>query len=171
MEDNIYKLNAINSNVLSEELLNYLLEQFPLGNSIIHGRGHWLRVLYNGRLLAKETKANLNVVELFAVIHDCKRDNEHFDLKHGRRAAEYVYQIQGKFFNINNTELEMLVEACKYHSDGLTKGNPTIQTCWDSDRLDLGRVGIKPTANKLCTEVAKREDILNAAYLRSIDKH
>ncbi len=56
------------------------------------------RVLYNGRLLAQETKANIGIVELFAVIHDCKRDNKYFDLQHGRRAAEYIYQIQGKFF-------------------------------------------------------------------------
>jgi uncharacterized protein len=25
----------------------------------------------------------------------------------------------------------------------------TIQTCWDADRLDLGRVGIKPAAQFL----------------------
>ena len=171
MKDNIYSLNAINSKVLTEELLNRLLEQFPLGSSTIHGKKHWLRVLYNGRLLAKETGANLNVVELFAVMHDCKRNNEHFDLEHGKRAAEYVYQIQGKLFNIHHTELEMLVEACKYHTDGLTNGNSTIQTCWDSDRLDLGRVGIKPAPDKLCTEVAKRKEVLDAAYIRSIDKH
>ena len=53
-----------------------------------------MRVLYNGRILAKETGANLNVVELFAVMHDCKRDNEHYDLDHGRRAAEYVHEIR-----------------------------------------------------------------------------
>ena len=168
MKENIFSLNANNSKVLTEELFNHLLKQFPLGNSTIHGEKHWLRVLYNGRLLAKETGANLNIVELFAVMHDCKRDNEHFDLKHGRRAAEYVHEIRGKWFNINDSEIEMLVEACTYHSDGLTNGNSTIQTCWDSDRLDLGRVGIKPAPDKLCTEVAKRKDVLEAAYNRSI---
>ena len=50
----------------------------------------WMRVLYNGRMLAKETGANLNVVELFAIIHDCQRDNDSYDLNHGRRAAQYV---------------------------------------------------------------------------------
>ena len=69
--------------------IDHLLEQFPLGNSVIHGKDHWMRVLYNGRMLTRETGANLNVVELFSIIHDCKRDNDDYDLEHGRRAAEY----------------------------------------------------------------------------------
>ena len=164
-----YSLNADTSKVLSNELLNHLLEQFPLGNSIIHGKGHWMRVLYNGRMIAKETGANLNVVELFAVMHDCQRDNEHYDLEHGRRAAKYVHEIRGKWFDITDKETELLVEACKYHSDGLVEGNITIQTCWDSDRLELGRVGIKPSPQRLCTEFAKRKDVIEAAYKRSIN--
>ena len=79
-----------NSKVLSIELLDHLLEQFPLGSSVIHGKDHWMRVLYNGRMLTRETGANLNVVELFSIIHDCKRDNDDYDLEHGRRAAEYA---------------------------------------------------------------------------------
>ena len=85
-----YSLDADTSKVLTDELLHHLLEQFPLGNSVIHGEGHWMRVLYNGRMLAKETGANLKVVELFALIHDCQRDNDDYDLEHGRKAAEYV---------------------------------------------------------------------------------
>jgi len=36
-----------------------------------------------------------------------------------------------------------------HHSDGAVDADPTIQTCWDADRLDLGRVGIKPAAKYL----------------------
>ena len=43
----VFKLNADNSKVLSQDLLNHLLEQFPLGHSTIHGEDHWMRVLYN----------------------------------------------------------------------------------------------------------------------------
>ena len=60
-------------------------------------------------------------------------------------------------------------EACKYHSDGLVEGDITVQTCWDSDRLELGRVGIKPSPQRLCTEFAKRKDVIAAAYKRSIN--
>ena len=166
---NLFKFNADTSKVLTQELLDHLLEQFPLGNSLIHGEDHWMRVLYNGRMLAKETGANLNVVELFAIMHDCKRDNEDFDLEHGRRAAEYVNEIRDKWLDINEKETDLLIEACKYHSDGLVEADITVQTCWDSDRLDLGRVGIKPSPDRLCTKVARRSDVIEEAYRRSIN--
>ncbi len=166
--ESMYKLNADNSNVLSQKLLNHLLKQFPLRSSTLHGEDHWLRVLYNGRILAKETGANINVVELFAIIHDCQRDNEGYDLKHGRRAAEYVNKIRDKWLQINDKETDLLVEACKYHSDGFTEADITVQTCWDADRLDLGRVGIRPSPDRLCTEMAKRTHTINLAFQRSI---
>ena len=163
----LFKLNADASKVLSQELLDHLLKQFPLGSSTIHGEDHWMRVLYNGRMLAKETGANLNVVELFALIHDCQRDNDDYDLEHGRRAAEYVNDIYDKWLDINGKEKELLIEACKYHSDGLIDADITVQTCWDSDRLDLGRVGIYPSPERLCTEPAKRKEVIENAYKRS----
>ena len=169
MEMPIYSLEIQNSKVLSYKLFDHLFKQFPLGDSVIHGKDHWLRVLYNGRMIAKENGANINVVELFAIIHDCKRDNDNFDLEHGRKAADYIMTIHEEWLNINKQERDLLVEACRYHSDGLIDGDITIQTCWDSDRLDLGRVGIKPVADRLCTEIAKRKDFIEAAYLRSIN--
>ena len=41
-------------------MLHHLLDQFPLGNSVIHGEGHWMRVLYNGRMIAEETGAKVD---------------------------------------------------------------------------------------------------------------
>ena len=120
-------------------------------------------------MLAKETGANLNVVELFALIHDCQRDNDDYDLEHGRRAAEYVNDIYDEWLDIDKKEKELLIEACKYHSDGLIDADITVQTCWDSDRLDLGRVGIKPSSERLCTEAARRSDVIEKAYKRSIN--
>ena len=109
------------------------------------------------------------MVELFAIIHDCQRDNDNYDLQHGRRAAEYVYKIRNRWLKINEKEMGLLAEACEYHSDGLIDADITIQTCWDSDRLDLGRVGIKPSPDRLCTVIAKRSDVMEAAYRRSIN--
>jgi uncharacterized protein len=43
----------------------------------------------------------------------------------------------------------------------------TIQTCWDSDRLDLGRVGITPHPRRLCTEAAKRPTTIKWADARA----
>ncbi len=50
-----------------------------------------------------------------------------------------------------------------HHTDGLTEANVTIQVCWDADRLDLGRVGIIPAPNKLCTPAAKKPKMLKWA--------
>ena len=78
---------------------------------------------------------------------------------------------RGKWFDITDEETELLVDACKYHSDGLVEGDITIQTCWDADRLELGRVGIKPSPERLCTEFSKRKDVIEEAYKRSINKN
>ena len=134
-----------------------------------HGFGHWMRVLHNGRLLAGMENANLGVVELFCLLHDTQRQNERIDPSHGRRAARYAEALRGIWFDINDEEMELLTEALEYHSDGYTDGDITVQVCWDADRLDLGRVGIKPAPHRLCTASAQSIDILEPAYSRSIE--
>ncbi len=42
----------------------------------------------------------------------------------------------------------------KYHSVGEVLTNPTIQSCWDADRLDLGRVGMIPSPKFLSVEAS-----------------
>ena len=39
----------------------------------------------------------------------------------------------------------------------------TIQTCWDADRLDLGRVGMMLHPARLCTEAARDPEVLKWA--------
>jgi len=63
--------------------------------------------------------------------------------------------IRGKWFDLSNKEMRLLDEALTYHSDGYTDADITVQTCWDADRLDLGRVGVQPSEKKLCTQTAK----------------
>jgi uncharacterized protein len=61
----------------------------------------------------------------------------------------------------------LLCHACKLHSDGFITADLTVQACWDADRLDLGRVGVKPDPRYLCTSYAKRGDVIDRAYERS----
>jgi len=56
---------------------------------------------------------------------------------------------------LTNDQLERLIYACAHHTKGLTDSDPTVQTCWDADRLDLGRVGITPDPARLCTDAAR----------------
>jgi uncharacterized protein len=122
----------------------------------------------NGLRLATITGARTDVVELFAFLHDSKRISERVDPEHGLRAAEFARSLQGSLIYLDETGLELLTSACELHSDGLKRANITIQTCWDADRLDLGRVGIKPDRDYLCTKAAKDSAMIQWAFARSL---
>ena len=154
---------------VSEELFTHLVDTHPLGHDGFHGKDHWLRVLKNGRELATNTGANLRVVELFALIHDSQREHEGDDPEHGHRAAEYARSLQGVWFNLSSEELELLVYACRYHSDGFIEADLTVQVCWDAYRLDLGRVGVPPDPRYLCTEYARSDPVIEKAFQASME--
>jgi uncharacterized protein len=119
-----------------------------------HGPEHWKRVERNGLTLAEETGADKTVVSLFALFHDCMRLNDGIDLRHGLRGAEFMKSIQDQL-DLTEEQFEILYFACQWHTDQTFSDNPTIATCWDADRLDLGRVGILPDIRFLNTESAK----------------
>jgi uncharacterized protein len=121
----------------------------------------------NGRLLSQVTGANLRVVELFSVFHDSQRVNEGFDSGHGCRGAEFARELRGVEYELSDEEFSLLIYACEFHTEGHLGGDITVQTCWDADRLDLGRVGIIPRADKLCTDGAKDLSFLKGAIDRS----
>ena len=50
-------------------------------------------------------------------------------------------KVRGKLFDLNDDDFDLLFVACVGHMDQPTDDDPTVQTCWDADRLDLGRVG------------------------------
>ena len=58
------------------------------------------------------------------------------------------------------------IQACDLHTEGYLEADITVQTCWDADRLDLGRVGTTPRVEKLCTEGAKDPGLLKWAVKR-----
>ena len=103
------------------------------------------------------------MVQLFAVFHDSRRTNEGTDDGHGKRGAELTASFRNKWFTITDVEFDLLHAACVGHTDGETDADITIQTCWDSDRLDLGRVSICPEPRWLCTMAAKRPEIMKWA--------
>jgi len=120
-----------------------------------HGPDHWRRVQRNGLLLCTRTGANRNVVRLFALFHDCRRVNDGWDPDHGARGAEYAASLRGTAFQISDEEFHQLHEACVWHTQGVRHDDATIATCWDADRLDLGRVGIIPDPNRMCTDFGR----------------
>ncbi len=153
---------------ISKTLIKKIREEFALDWNGIHGVRHWNRVRLNGLKLAKLNGANTEIIELFAFLHDSKRENDNKDPLHGHRAAQFAETLRWSFIHLNDQDFELLRYACKYHSDGLTQADLTVQTCWDADRLDLGRVGIQPNAMYLCTKEAKNPEIIEWAYQKSI---
>lgn len=148
-------------------LLQYLRQQLQVDWWGHHGIAHWARVRANGLMLANQSGANRHVVELFAFFHDCRRFNEHEDDGHGARGAALASRLKVRYFEATDDEMDLLQFACVHHSDGMTQGDVTVLTCWDADRLDLGRVGITPKAKYLCTEAARSETCMAKANRRA----
>ena len=153
-----------NSNIDYAKLWSFVTTQFPLDEDSIHGPRHWRNVESNGIMLAGETGADLQIVRLFAIFHDSRRMNEWTDHEHGKRGGELARELRGKLFELDDTRMEMLVEACFWHERGRVSGDETIGTCWDADRLDLPRVGVQPSANYLSTAAAKRQPGVTLAF-------
>ena len=119
---------------------------------VCHGVSHWERVERNGLLLATD-EVNRTVVRLFAYLHDKWRVDNWEDLEHGKRAAESLPALRGTLLAwLTDEEFEQLRKACELHTVCHSTGNPTIDTCFDADRLDLMRVGIIPDPKKMATE-------------------
>jgi len=150
------------------KLERLIRSHFALDCRGIHGASHWARVRENGLRLAKLTAAQPKVVELFALLHDSRRFNNGRDPKHGSRAAQYARFLAGVAFQIEAADLDLLADACHGHSEGLMTGDITVLTCWDADRLDLGRVGVRPRPERLCTPAARDAGLIEWAYRRSL---
>lgn len=152
--------------MISRELIHSILRRCTLPSGGTHGVSHWARVLENGRRLSAVTGAKVHLVELFAVFHDSQRINEGFDDGHGRRGADLARELCGTVYEIADKDFHLLFKACELHTEGHLDGDITIQTCWDADRLDLGRVGILPRKEKLCTDGARDANFFKWAVKR-----
>ena len=138
------------------EVRDFALNGWVLGET--HGLPHWQRVERNGILLSMENgrireDINIKVVRFFAYLHDkCRLDNW-TDWEHGVRSADMLSSIRDTILkDFTDEEVCLLEKACRYHTTEHRTGNPTIDVCFDADRLDLDRVGIVPDPERMATE-------------------
>ena len=123
-----------------------------------HGLPHWQRVERNGILLSLQDgrirdDINIKVVQYFAYLHDKCRLNNGTDVEHGSRAADMIPAIRATILReLTDEEVILLDKACRCHTTERRTGNPTVDVCFDADRLDLGRVGIRPNPKLMATE-------------------
>ena len=127
-----------------------------LGNRLfvsdIHGPAHWRQVETGGLLLARKTGADETVVRLFALFHDSRRENDGADPAHGPRGAEFARQCFEKgLLGVTPEQFARLHRACACHTSEPRSGDPTVDACYDADRLDLGRVGLRPEPRRMAT--------------------
>ena len=161
-------LNSHPPSHITPPLIEAIRSRYELDWHGIHGVSHWSRVRNNGLKLATHTGANRQVVELFAFLHDSCRLDDGYDREHGRRAARFAETLLGTHIFLPDHDFELLVHACTNHTWGNTVADITVQTCWDADRLDLGRVGTIPNPKRLCTAAAKDKSMIEWAYQQSI---
>ncbi|MEI6633757.1 MAG: hypothetical protein WCP22_08060 [Chlamydiota bacterium] len=153
--------------MVTSELIKEIRKQYALRWHGPHGVCHWARVSENGLRLALITGAKVEIIELFAVLHDARRESEGSDPEHGPRGAELAAALRGRLYTLPDEAFKLLIVACADHTRMLTHGDITVQTCWDADRLDLGRVNITPRPEYLSTAAAKDPDFIAWANHRS----
>ncbi len=153
--------------VIRPEFVKLILDQFPIEVEGIHGILHWARVLHNGRHICKYTSARQDVVEYFALLHDSRRFSNGGDYLHGPRAARFAASIREEWISLDDEGFRLLQQAVHGHTRGGCGADISVQACWDSDRLDLGRVGIQPIPRRLCTPPAREEATIRMATERA----
>ncbi len=113
---------------------------------------------FGARLCESDPAADAEIVSIFAAIHDSMRLNDGHDPEHGPRAAALAARLNGGPFELAADRLEILERACREHADGHVTDDPAVGVCWDADRLDLWRLGIRPDPALLSTEAARRPE-------------
>ena len=137
-------------------LWDLIASHYQGGPYSVHGPDHWRRVMRNGLAIAAHSGANKQVVQLFALFHDACRWNDGNDPDHGSRGAALARQLRDPWLDLDDVEFELLCYACHWHTHKKHHDDPTIGTCWDADRLDLGRVAIAPSADFMSTDAGRR---------------
>lgn len=152
--------------LLTRTLLERVMSGYGLDLGGIHGPGHWRRVRANGLALAAGTAgADAVVIELFALLHDSRRVDDDEDPGHGARAAALVGELAAAgLLALEAERLALLAAACAGHAAGTVSADPTIGCCWDADRLDLSRLGMRPRASLLSTAAALDAALQQAAW-------
>jgi uncharacterized protein len=124
-------------------------------HSTVHGPEHWGRVTAAGVYLQENgVQADNAVVRLFTMLHDTQRHSDGRDPGHGKRAADVILEHEVTAL-LNAKQRDQLATALTKHSAGETTDDPTVGACWDADRLDLWRLGRRPSRKLLSTAVAQ----------------
>ena len=150
-------------------------ERFHL-ESELHGFDHWERVERNGAYLASKSKADPLVVAIFARLHDCCRDDDHYDEEHGPKAAR-LFLADASFKKwLTPPQIRKTAAALSTHTEAAGgNADATVGVCLDSDRLDLVRLGCDIDTSYLSTQAAidvaenySADEIMDGKFCREL---
>ena len=95
----------------------------------------------------------MDVIMAFAYLHDTERKDNAVDIEHGKRASLLINKIrETELSALGDEQIEKLKRACELHTTEHRTGDLTIDTCFDADRMDLLRVGITPSPERMATQ-------------------
>ena len=135
-----------------KKLREYSVKRWPEWMGMTHGVEHWDRVAKFGRILYKEG-ADMDVIMAFAYLHDSERENNAYDVEHGPRASKLIDTIRNtELAALNDEQIAKLKRACELHTIQHRTGDITIDICFDADCMDLLRVGIMPSPERMATK-------------------
>jgi uncharacterized protein len=152
--------------MITIELLLKIKDQLKINFWGMHGVLHWHHVYLNGRILSQQEGVNQTVLDYFSIFHDSCRENDGIDPDHGRRGVELAIKFRDLIL-LDDDEFSLLQTACALHNSAVTHNDITIQCCFSSDRLDLGRVVKYLDPAFLCSPMARQKDIIEQCYRRS----
>lgn len=152
---------------MSEEIIEHQIFKsgIILKDTRVHSVEHWRRVEQYGLMMAEKNGADKKVVSLFACLHDARRENDEDDPEHGERAAILLIElIRANVLALTDLQYDQLKLALRMHNrDNAASDDVTVQTCWDSDRLDLWRANIEPNPKYMFTREGKGQEMIEFA--------
>jgi uncharacterized protein len=145
-------------------LLAIVLDRATHPSSPVHGEAHWRAVGHTALELAPRVdRADALLGLLFGLLHDSQRLNDGGDPDHGPRAARLARDLHTEgLLPLDSADLVTLIDAIDRHTVGRRSDHPTIALCWDADRLNLWRIGIRPDAAFLSTAAAREPAVIYA---------
>lgn len=133
-------------------LRSFSIRRWPDAMGATHGVEHWDKVARFSRMMYQEG-ADIDVILAFAYLHDSERKDNAEDIEHGKRASMLIDRIRETELNaLSDEQIAKLKRACELHATEHRTGDITIDTCFDADRMDLLRVGITPSPERMATK-------------------
>jgi hypothetical protein len=152
-----YKKSAVKLALESDQPIIQTARDLGINKSTLNGL--WIADRVRG--------ADRELIFLFGLFHDCRRQYDGADLSHGARAAKAVTNFQESgLINLEPERMAVLVKSLGEHTFGHVSDDPTIGCCWDADRYDVLRVFDRVKPGLLSHPDVATPERLDAAYYK-----